>query len=113
MSICTIDLYSPQIHYVYVIYAVLGPFSHVQLFVTPMDCSPPGSSGHAILQARILELFAMPSSRGFEPAYLMFPALTGGFFITSTTWEAHVRHILLAYVTYYICCCFSLSVVSN
>ena len=31
----------------------------------PLDCSPPGSSGHSILQARTLEWFAMPSSRGF------------------------------------------------
>ena len=30
----------------------------------PIDYSPPGSSVHGILQARILEWFAMPSSRG-------------------------------------------------
>ena len=30
----------------------------------PMNCSPPGSSVHGILQARILERVAMPSSRG-------------------------------------------------
>ena len=30
----------------------------------PMDCSPLGSSVHGILQARILECVAMPSSRG-------------------------------------------------
>ena len=30
----------------------------------PMDCSPPGSSVHDILQARILEWVTMPSSRG-------------------------------------------------
>ena len=30
----------------------------------PMDCSPPGSSVHGILQARILAWVAMPSSRG-------------------------------------------------
>ena len=30
----------------------------------PMDCSPPGSSVHRILQARILELVAVPFSRG-------------------------------------------------
>ena len=30
----------------------------------PMDCSQPGSSVHGILQARILEWVAMPSSRG-------------------------------------------------
>ena len=29
-----------------------------------MDCSPPGSSVHGILQARILEWVAMPFSRG-------------------------------------------------
>ena len=30
----------------------------------PMDCSPPGSSVQGLLQARILEWVAMPSSRG-------------------------------------------------
>ena len=29
----------------------------------PIDCSPPGSSVHGILQARILEWVAMPSSK--------------------------------------------------
>ena len=32
--------------------------------LSSMDCSPPGSSVHGILQARILEWVAMPSSRG-------------------------------------------------
>ena len=27
---------------------------------------------------------------GIKPTFLMFPALTGGFFTTSTTWKAHV-----------------------
>ena len=39
----------------------------LQLCVTlgdPMDCSPPGSSVHGILQARILEWVLMPFSRG-------------------------------------------------
>ena len=39
----------------------------IQLCLTlcdPMDCSPPGSSIHAVLQARILEWVVMPSSRG-------------------------------------------------
>ena len=35
----------------------------------PMDCSPPGSSLHGILQARILEWAAMPSSRGSNTAF--------------------------------------------
>ena len=41
----------------------------------PMDCSPPGSSVHGILQARILEWVAIPFSRGssnpgIEPRFL-------------------------------------------
>ena len=41
--------------------------AHAQLCLNlceAMDCSPPGSSGRGILQARILEQFAVPSSRG-------------------------------------------------
>ena len=41
--------------------------SIIQLCLTlydTMDCSPPGSSVHGILQARILEWVAMPSFRG-------------------------------------------------
>ena len=30
---------------------------------SPMDCSPPGSTVHGILQARILEEVAIPSPR--------------------------------------------------
>ena len=61
-----------------------------------MDCSPPGSSVHGILQTRILEWAAMPSSRclpdpGMETASLMSPILAGGFFTTSTTWKAHCQ----------------------
>ena len=46
----------------------------------PIDCSPPGSSVHGILQARILEWVAMPSSKDLpdpeiEPASLILPAL--------------------------------------
>ena len=45
--------------------AVLSGLSRVQLFVTlRMDCSPPGSSVHRILQARILEWAAIPFCRG-------------------------------------------------
>ena len=33
-------------------------------FCNPMDCSPPSSSAHGILLARILEWVTMPSSQG-------------------------------------------------
>ena len=52
-----------------------------------MGCGPSGSSVHGILQARILERVAVPSSRGFswpdiKSASLTSPALAGGFFTT-------------------------------
>ena len=46
---------------------MLNGFNGVRLFCDPMDCSPPGSSVHGILQARILERVATSSSRGSSP----------------------------------------------
>ena len=71
---------------------------HAELFhcvltlCDPMVCSPPGSSVHSILQARILEWIAITSpgdrpDTGIKIASLMSPAFAGGFFSTSTTWE--------------------------
>ena len=50
-----------------------------------MDCSSPGSSVHGILQARILERVAMPSSRGSsqprDGTHVSYISCTaGGFF---------------------------------
>ena len=39
-------------------------FPSCQTLCDPMDCNPPGFSGHGILQARIPEWIAMPFSRG-------------------------------------------------
>ena len=69
----------------------------------PMDCSPPGSSVHGILQARILEWAAMPSYRGsFQPRDQTHssrgPCIAGRFFTTelpSTTPHEIKRHLLL------------------
>ena len=56
----------------------------------PMDCSPPGSSVHGILQARILEWVAIPFSRGSsrprDQTWVSCPA--GRFFTTGATKEA-------------------------
>ena len=58
----------------------------------PMGCSLPGSSVRGILQARMLEWVAMPSSRGSSPprdwTHISSPALGGGLFTTSAIWEA-------------------------
>ena len=64
--------------------------SRVWLFCDPMVCSPPGSSVHGILQARMLEWVAISSSRdlpnpGIEPRS---PALQADFFTVWATREA-------------------------
>ena len=50
-----------------------------------LDCSPPGSSVHGILQARILEWVAISSSRGSSPSgdrtsVSCVSCIAGGFF---------------------------------
>ena len=57
-----------------------------------VDCSLPGSSVHGILQAKMLEWVAMPSSRGSfwlrdQTHVSKSTALAGGFFATSATWD--------------------------
>ena len=54
--------------------------SVVSDFYNPMDCSPPGSSVHGILQSRTLQWAASSSSRGtpypgMEPASHVSPEL--------------------------------------
>ena len=80
------------------IICVLCCAKSIQSCLTPCDPmyhSPPGSSIHGIYQARILELVAMPFSRGFPPSrdgthISWFRALAGRFFTTSATWEAYI-----------------------
>ena len=60
-----------------------------------MDYSPPDSSVHWVLQARILEWVAIPPSGDLphpeiEPMSLMSPALAGRFFTISAAWETLV-----------------------
>ena len=57
-----------------------------------MDCSPPDSPVHGILQARILEWVAMPSSRGSslprDQTCFSYVSYTGRhIFATSATWD--------------------------
>ena len=61
-------------------YAMLGCFSHVQLFATPCPVAHQASLSLGILQARTWEWVAMVSSEGSaQPASLAFPTLTGRF----------------------------------
>ena len=60
----------------------------------PMDCSPPGSSVHVILQARILERVDISSSRGnSQPRdQTQVSCIAGRFFTTWATREAQLYH---------------------
>ena len=58
------------------------------------DCSPPGSSVHGILQARILEWVGLPiplpgdlSNQGVEPTSPASPILAGRFFTAEPPWK--------------------------
>ena len=59
--------------------------------VNPMDYSPPASSVHGILQARILEWVTIPFSRGSSgPSdQTLISCIAGGFFTIWATREAH------------------------
>ena len=60
-----------------------------------VDYSLLGSSLHGILQARTLEWVAFPSPGALpnpeiKPTSFTSSSFAGGFFTTSTTWEAHL-----------------------
>ena len=64
-----------------------------------MDCGPPDSSVHGILQERILELPCPPAGNlpdsGIEPASLESPAWASRFFTTSATSDAQPYKMFL------------------
>ena len=63
LSPFAVPLKRPQ-HYQSAAHAVLGKsVQSCPTFCDPIDCNPPGSSACGILQTRILEWVAMPSSR--------------------------------------------------
>ena len=66
--------------------------SHVRL-CDPMDCSPPGSSVHGILQARILEWVAMPFSRGSSRLkdQIWSPALQAASLLSEPSGKPHTN----------------------
>ena len=70
----------------------------------PTDSSPPSSSVHEILQARIQEWVAVPSSKGSSPPrdriWVSYsPGLAGGFFIT----EPLGKSLFKGYFTWFWC----------
>ena len=72
----------------------------------PTDCSPPSSSVHGILQVRMLEWAAIPTSRRSSQhrdgtVSDISSALARRFLTTSTTWDT--RNIKYTYT--YLCVC--------
>ena len=72
-------------------------------FCNSMDCSPPGSSVHRISRQENWSGLPCPPqgdfpSPGFEPEFLMSPALAGGFFTTSAIWEAYIYTHIHTYI---------------
>ena len=84
----------------------ISHFSHVQLFASdPMNCSPPGSSVHGILQARILEWIAMPFSRASSRPRdrTQVSCIAGRFFTIWTTREASIGKQMCVYPLSGVC----------
>ena len=73
---------------------MLSHFSRVRLSAALWTIAHEAPLSMGILQARILEWVAMPSSRGIFPTQglnsglIMFLALAGRLFTTSAIWEA-------------------------
>ena len=76
---------------------VLSRFSRVRL-CDPTDCSPPGSSVHGILQARVLEWVAMPSSGQSSQLrdWTCDSCIASRFFTTKPLGKPHLTHQILA-----------------
>jgi len=70
---------------------LIKSLSHVRLFWDAMNCSPPGSSVHGIVQARILEWVAIPffgeSSQSKDWTWVSH--IAGRSFTVWTTREVH------------------------
>ena len=81
----------------------LSHLSLVQLFA-PKDHSLPDSSVHGILQARILEWVAIPSSRGSsqprDQTRISYVSCIGRWvFTTSAIWEAQTGNNNMKFVS--------------
>ena len=74
----------------------------------PMDCSPPGSSDHGILQVRTLEWIVIPFSRGsFQPRdQTLVSCISGRFFtILQGTYHTYIYIYIYIYMYIYVCMC--------
>ena len=80
---------------------VVWSLSCVQPFWNPMHCSPPGSSVHAISQARILEWLSFHSPGDVpDPAIKTSVSCIGGFFSTKLPGKSNYKvSTIIKYIT--------------
>ena len=73
-----------------------SPLQSSPTLCNPMDYSPPGSSVHGVLQARILEWVAISSSRGSSQSKdgtcVSYVSCTGGGFFGSGRYTKSMVH---------------------
>ena len=84
----------------YLYECVLTHVSHCPALCNPMDCSPPDSSVHGILQARILEWVAIPFSRGSsqlkdQTHYFCGSCLLGRSFTSEPLGKLYIHSFLI------------------
>ena len=84
---------------------VLSHFSYVQLFVTPGTVAQQALLSIKFSRQEYWSGLPCPPPRdlpdpGIEPRSFMSPAVAGGFFTTSTTWEA--LHNIYLWLIYFI-----------
>ena len=75
------------------VWVCVKSFQSCPTLCSPVDCSPPGSSVHRILQEEHSSRLPCPPpgdlpNPGIKPLSLMSSASAGRVFTTSTTWEA-------------------------
>ena len=92
----------PRLHLVVSVFLVWMLITQsCPILCDPMDCSPPGSSAHGILQARILEWAALPFSRG--PSWpkdgTRVSCTVGRFFTIWATLLINMKWVFMAAVT--------------
>ena len=84
MILCMLDRYGVTLEDHFQEHCVNSVAQSCLTLCDPMDCSPPGSLVHGILQMRILEWVTIPFPRGssqpgIEPVFPAPPALADGF----------------------------------
>ena len=83
------------VFYIHLFYAQSRP-----ALCNPMDCSPPGSSVHGILQARIPEWVAIPIYTFF---FMFFTIVVYPRILTSVPYALGPSCLCILYVLVYTC----------